>query len=410
MGPNGITSGKLDEFVILGISELCTLLAVSGFSRVTAGSRDYVQFQFQGTSTPMITLKIGKIVDLTSFGISVEVDETFVISNKNFNLAFEVSVLTTDGRNWLPASSLILKSTNPLISTPLTIQPIIDLSFDAVNGFSIGAASDYDANGDFDGFWIQICPKPVTYGLPDLTQLALGAADEILRFLMSLDSVQSFLHDPLYGRGNNSPNSPLLKEMTRLGPLLQHIGILTVGATNPADWATNPLTWNTDSKDSGESYIARLVSLTSAHDDWATNEQGIIQHFAQDPILTLINGVLTRLSDVLSSNTSSSMKPNASPARFDYDISIVTQVVGSNTRYGLNLTLDTKIPFEVGGLAVDLLTQNQTQLNEWTMGTNKRTSSMNPGLTIYVAELMQVTEFFQNLVLNWVECNSNSQV
>ena len=60
---------------------------------------------------------------------------------------------------------------------------------------------------------------------------------------------------------------------------------------------------------------------------------------------------------------------------------------GQNTRYGLNLTLDTKIPFEVGGLAVDLLTQNQTQLTEWTMGTNKRTSSMNPGLTIYVAEL-----------------------
>ena len=79
MGSAGITSGKLDEFVSW-YSEL--IIGCEWFlSSYSSGSTDYVQFQFQGTSTPMITLKL-KIVDLNSFGISVGVDETFGISVK----------------------------------------------------------------------------------------------------------------------------------------------------------------------------------------------------------------------------------------------------------------------------------------------------------------------------------------
>ena len=147
----------------------------------------------------------------------------------SLNLETEVGAcLPFAGHDFEPFASLSAHTNNPILHSPLLIQPAIRFTMSGGNvGLDISTGLDGISpmtGSGCNAFWAKVLPnstpwvQDTRWGLPNLGALALGAANSALDFLSNLQAVQDVLNTPLYDGDN-----VLFKELTILGNWLVHL-------------------------------------------------------------------------------------------------------------------------------------------------------------------------------------------
>lgn len=367
MGTGTFLSGKLDELLVSGLEQIVELAfdstSIPGLNAAwvsNSPSDEYLAISFEFPFPALlheIAFNFGRIggdislnasfsptIDLPgspSIGLVIDVSGGISFSNSCFHPEFNFS----------------LGPSTAILATPLEIWPEISCGYSA-GDFTLTLTSN--SNDDNLAFWINILPLPngplvkdTDYGIPDLTDLLLGVADQALEFIAGVDAIQTWLAAPLYTPAPGAPDfSTTLSDISIPGDLLVAFQIMSSAGPTP------PYSFNA------------IKSIIDAY---------------LNPLEVIIGGLMGMLETAINGATSSG-KPGITlfekeGGDFDFRISLVDADPGSNARWGINFTFE-ELDLEIGNLVLKLFFQEQDVLDAWT---SSRPEFMR-GITLYLVE------------------------
>ncbi|MDA0842711.1 MAG: hypothetical protein O3B67_01990 [archaeon] len=275
-------------------------------------------------------------------------------SDTGLSLVLETEVgacLPFAGHDFDPFVSLSAHTNYPIVQSPLPIQPALKFTIGGGNvvlDISTGLDGNYPMTGqECNAFWAKILPnstpfiQDVRWGIPDLSALALGAANSALDFLSNLDVVQDVLNTPLY-----NGTIQILSDLTTLGYWLVHLKAYVWGSGDP------PV--------SNETVDYTIRSIQDIVSDYSPTNQ----LKATD---VLLQGTIEMVEFCIQRATAQSnkiklftykRKPSESDSSGDdedlFEISMTTELQGEYTLVGICIDVLQDTELQIGGLLLTI--------------------------------------------------------
>ena len=375
MGSGDFTSGKIDDLIVGVITQTVALtydinnsayIFLSGLSLEWKNSpspdNSYLEISFgnpMGEILHDILIRVGKIegdVGINAYFTPTISSPSSPLPDLILEIGGGVSYI---GNDFVPQFDLIVRSDASILSVPLEIWPAIE--FGVSNGdFTLTLTSHY--NSQSYAFWINILPlangplvKDTDYGIPDLSNLLRGVADQALGFIEGVSEVQTWLASPLYSPSGDVPSfATTLSDISIPGTLFTAFQIMEINSSPP------PV------------YTFKGV-------------QDIIDAYT-NPLDVIIGGIMNLLKTAIN-NAGVEDKPGITlfekdGTDFDFRLSLVDSNPGlGNAIIGLNFCFD-EIAIDLGNLALRLFCQTQDELDYWT---SSRPDFLR-GITFYFVE------------------------
>lgn len=228
------------------------------FTPMPAGpSPTYTQINVSHSAVPAwlndISLNFGIPTSGLDSGVWIAYEPSIDVDLGNIEVCVEVGAYRDSNGDWDFGGLVSAYTDVELISSPFILQPAIQFGYSA-GSFNLLISTVADSNLPSTGptaFWIRVLPTDqFDWGMPDLSVLLMGAADNALNFIDQNDNVQEFLETPLYLSGNSDPDwKQTLSDLTIVGDWLVHLGVCTYGdspgwATNKDDPVVQPIIYN----------------------------------------------------------------------------------------------------------------------------------------------------------------------
>ena len=372
-------------------------------TRVTSGTSDYRKVEVTATSAPAwvsdLSLNIGSKVSGGSTGLwlgySTSIATGIILSGgavANIIISVEAGALkdsVTD--EWGMMASLSAHADGVLDDTLFTIQPSISFSLNDGNLSLLLSTMDDSSGGGHspsmgtEAFWIRILPTAdFDWGMPSLSNLLLGAANNALTFIEENTKVQDFLETSLFvysgGSADRPPWADPLEDLTIIGEWLVHLGVCTYTGVESGAWSTGI------SKPPSPDYDIRLLQDIANHYRIVPLSQGgptTPWTGAKNGLEILLRGAMSMISSVIPSSVSVYTKED-DEGNMALDISLSVEDVTDGKILGITVDF-APIEIEMGNLVLTLDFKD-TSDPEYNGDWANLHKSYNPGITLQLVK------------------------
>ena len=284
-------------------------------------------------------------------------------SDAGLSLVLETEVgacLPFAGHDFDPFVSLAAHTNTYIVQSPLQIQPALKFTISGGN-VVLDISTGLDGNAPMTGqgcnaFWAKILPnstpfiQDVRWGIPDLSALALGAANSALDFLSNLDAVQDVLNTPLY-----DGNIDILRELTTLGNWLVHLKAYV--------WGSDPTTNGSPPAPNGtiEYTIRSIQDIVS---DYSPASPLKATDVLLQGTIEMVDFCIQRASaqtnkiKLFTYKRKSSQSDSSSDEEDLFEVSITTEVLSGYTLVGICIDVLQDTELQIGGLLLTIGTSD----------------------------------------------------
>lgn len=341
---------------------------------------DWYSIQYTGTDSWLqhLTLDIGdKKVD-NELGIWLSFDRSGIVipglAGNQLAIDGELGVSRGGDGEWSFAGSILAYFTNPLINSPFEIQPSIAVSY--TNEFRVWISLGVEQSGSnhttlIDGttFWIKLLPQSeFDYGIPDLSALLLGAANNALSMIENIPNIQTFLATGIYQPSGSEFWQTALSKLTVLGDWLTYLGVCTyldTAGPNPAlavsvPTVSDPEIWRGVSDGNGKYNIRNIEHIIGHYQPDGTF---LYPSGATNVYDVLLRGIIDRLvafavemAEEISENKLPLFKGQIKESEFT--ISLNVQHDGNGYVFGFNIDCSEEIEINLGSMKMKIFTQD----------------------------------------------------
>ncbi|PXY78501.1 MAG: hypothetical protein CXX81_07435, partial [Methanobacteriota archaeon] len=261
-GPAAYLSSNLLQLLNVALTHISGLFAdpadpdpFFSFTQMPASSPTYTQINVSHSTVPAwlndISLNFGIPTSGLDSGVWIAYEPSISVGLGNIEVCAEVGAYRDSNGDWDFGGLVSAYTDAELISSPFILQPAIQFGYSAGSFYllisTVVDSGNLPSTGS-DAFWIRVLPTDqFDWGMPDLSVLLMGAADNALNFIDQNANVQEFLATPLYPSGPDWKQA--LSNLTIVGDWLVHLGVCTYGtspgwATNKDDPAVQPIIYN----------------------------------------------------------------------------------------------------------------------------------------------------------------------